>query len=533
MILMENEIAGLKKKLSKNRVLLYLIFSMLVLIAITRLLTLRHGLKLHPDEVVFFSSASSLFFNRPYQVYKAYPEGAFLMQMPFQMLRQLVLRLVHSVSDTQFFGAHITGRLASVLYFSLGAILGCTLLRIIQKKKLPIVLYAITIVFSLFQIEQSRYGTGEASSFFLLMAMLNCLALYLRSSKVGFLVAAAFISGALGGVKYPQLYFILLPIGAVLFNRRSSKTPLYFNIFIIIICAIAGFICLSPSVLKPGFLADVLFRETKSYFIRPNIVSTGTPLGHLLSLSLYHLFYADVPFAPIFACVGANSLFKKNENVNLTKMFSVFVPLVLVGFFVYNLFVPTLFFRTYYLYFSIIILYTSIGLSELFTRKYIKQIIIALLCVMVIRGGYFIFLLSQPQKDAGAPLYTHEKWSDDAAVTFIGYGFVKGDIASQATQIDRSDAFITKTPPLEAGDFCVIGGYQYCLARNRIFEIQNADVLSITNGWMAFRDKNDKYLFCQLYPDYYYYLFGFWLEGSMGTLYEFPSVYYFYRPSAD
>jgi hypothetical protein len=530
---LDNAPAGRSAKFTRKRILLIIIFSMLALIVITRLLTLRHGLKLHPDEIVFFSSASSLFLNSPYHVYKLYPEGAFLMQMPFQMARQLILLLMHYGDGSQLYGAHITGRFAAVFYFSLGAVLGCTFLYQTQKKTLPILLFAGMIVFSLFQIEQSRYGTGEAPSFFLMMAILNLLVLYLRSNKVWLLYVAAFATGVLGAVKYPQLYFILLPIGAVCLNRRSSKTPLAINIPVIVVCTIAGLICFSPSLLKPGFLNQVMARETNAYLANPNIVSAGTPLGHLLSLSIYHLFYADVPFAPVFAIVGVFSLLRKSEQTNSKLFFAVFVPLVFVGFFLYNLFITTLFFRTYYLYFCLFLLYSAIGLSELLTRKRFKPLLLALLCVMVLRGGYLTALLTQPQKEAGAVLYSHEKWSEQATVTFAGLGFVNGDIPSQATQLGMNDAFVTTTPSLEDSEFCVIGGYQYGIARNRIFEIKDADVLSATNGWNSFREQNEPYRFDQLYPDYYYYLFGYWLEGSMGTLYEFPSVYYYYKPATN
>lgn len=523
--------SGRSAKLSRKRILWIIIFSMLALIAITRLLTLRHGLKLHPDELVFFSSASSLFLNSPYHVYKTYPEGAFLMQMPFQMARQLVLLLMHYSNGAQLYGAHITGRFAAVLYFSLGAVLGCTFLYQTQKKTLPIVLYAGMIVFSLFQIEQSRYGTGEAPSFFLMMAILNLLVLFIKSNKAWLLFTAAFATGVLGAVKYPQLYFILLPIGASCLNRRSNKTPLAISIPVVILCTLAGLLCFSPSLLKPGFFSQVLSRETNAYIANPNIVSAGTPLGHLISLTIYHFFYSDVPFAPIFAIAGVLSLFRQNEHTNSRTLIAVFVPLVFAGFFLYNLFITTLFFRTYYLYFSLFMLYTAIGLSELFTRKRIKTLILALICIMVVRGGYLIALFAQPQKDAGAPLYTHEEWSDQATVTFAGLGFENGDIPSQATQLGMNDAFVTKTPSLEDSEFCIIGGYQYGIARNGIFEIKDANVLSATNGWNSFREENEQYLFHQLYPDYYYYLFGYWLEGSMGTLYEFPSAYYFYKPS--
>ena len=531
--LSENASAGQGTKLSRKRILLIIIFSMLALIVITRLPTLRHGLKLHPDELVFFSSASSLFLGSPYHVYKLYPEGAFILQMPFQMARQLVLLLMHYGDGAQLYGAHMTGRFAAVFYFSLGAVLGCTFLYQTQKKTLPIVLFAGMIVFSLFQIEQSRYGTGEAPSFFLMMAVLNLLVLYLRSNKVWLLYAAAFATGVLGAVKYPQLYFILIPIGAACLNRRSSKTPLAINIPVVVLFTLAGLICFSPSLLKPGFLDRVISRETNAYLENPNIVSAGTPFGHLISLTIYHLFYADVPLAPVFAIVGVVSLFRKSEPANFKIFFSVFVPVVFVGFFLYNLFITTLFFRTYYLYFCLFMLYSAIGLSELFTKKRIKPLVVALLCFMVLRGGYLTALLTQPQKDAGALLSAHANWSDQATVTFAGLGFVNGDIPSQATQLGMNDAFVTATPSLEDGAFCVLGGYQYGIARNRIFEIRDANVLSATNGWNTFREQNEPYLFDQLYPDYYYGLFGYWLEGSMGTLYEFPSVYYYYKPAAD
>lgn len=528
---LDNACAERSPKFTRKRILLIIIFSMLALIAITRLLTLRHGLKLHPDEIVFFSSASSLFLNSPYHVYKLYPEGAFLLQMPFQMARQLVLLLMHYGDGAQLYGAHMTGRFAAVFYFSLGAVLGCTFLYQIQKKMLPIVLFAGMIVFSLFQIEQSRYGTGEAPSFFLMMAILNLLVLYLRSNKVWLLYIAAFATGVLGAVKYPQLYFILLPIGAACLNRRSSKS-LAINIPVVVLCTLAGLICFSPSLLKPGFLSQVISRETNAYLANPNIVSAGTPLGHLISLTIYHLFYADVPFAPVFAIVGVIALFKQREKKNSRTLFAVFVPLVFVGFFIYNLFITTLFFRTYYLYFCLFMLYSAIGLSELFAKKHIKPLVLALLCVMVIRGGYLTALLAQPQKEAGAVLYSHEKWTEESTVTFAGLGFVNGDIPAQATQLGMNDTFITKTPSLEESEFCIFGGYEYAIARNRIFEIKDANVRSATNGWNTFKEQNEQYRFDQLYPDYYYYLFGYWLEGSMGTLYEFPSVYYYYKPAA-
>ena len=509
--------------------LLVTVLFMLALIGITRLLTLKHGMVLHPDEWVFFSSASSLFKGSSYQVYKTYPEGAFLLQMPFQMVRQFALQLIHYGGDLQKSGAHLMGRISSVVYYSLGAVLGCTFLYQTQKKTLPVVLFAITMVFSLFQIEQSRYGTGEAPSSFLVMAALNLLVLYLRKNRLFLLFLAALLSGILGAVKYPQLYFVLLPLCAAVLNRRPSKTSLFITIPAVLVGCALGFVCCSPSIGQPGFLNGILSREMDAYVANPNLWTVGTPLGHLVNLLIYHLLYADVPLAPIFALIGIIPLFRQRDQDGTAKFLRV-IPFVFLGFFMYNLFVPTLFFRTYYIYFCVCIFYTCMGLSALVKRKRWKPLVLALLCVMVLRGGFLIGLLSQPQKDVSEPLRSNANWKDRAAVTVLGNAFLYGEIPGDVNKVDVSNAFITQTPSLSTGEFCVTGPYQFGLARTMRFLIHDADVQRLTDGWNSFRDQNAPYLFEKLYPDGYYALFGYWLEGSTGTPYEFPSAYFYYKP---
>jgi hypothetical protein len=41
---------------------------------------------------------------------------------------------------------------------------------------------------------------------------------------------------------------------------------------------------------------------------------------------------------------------------------------------------------------------------------------------------------------------------------------------------------------------------------------------------------NAEYYIGSIYPDYYYWLFGWWVHGSTATSFEFPSVYVYYRP---
>ena len=509
--------------------LLVTVLFMLALIGITRLLTLKHGMVLHPDEWVFFSSASSLFKGSSYQVYKTYPEGAFLLQMPFQMVRQFALQLIHFGGDVQKSGSHLMGRVSSIVYFSLGAVLGCTFLHLTQKKTLPVVFFAIAMVFSLFQIEQSRYGTGEAPSFFLVMAILNLLALYLRRNRFSLLCVAAVLSGMMGAVKYPQLYFVLLHLCAAVLNRRSSRVSLFVTIPAVLGCCFLGFVCFSPSLLQREFLTGIISREMDAYVANPNLWTVGTPLGHFISLLIYHTLYADIPFAPIFALIGIIPLFRQRDQDGTAKFLRV-IPFVFLGFFMYNLFVPTLFFRTYYIYFCVCIFYTCMGLSALVKRKRWKPLVLALLCVMVLRGGFLIGLLSQPQKDVSEPLRSNANWKDRAAVTVLGNAFLYGEIPGDVNKVDVSNAFVTQTPSLSTGEFCVTGPYQFGLARTMRFLIHDADVQRLTDGWNSFRDQNAPYLFEKLYPDGYYALFGYWLEGSTGTPYEFPSAYFYYKP---
>jgi len=52
-------------------------------------------------------------------------------------------------------------------------VIGCLILRrFLHCGSKTLLLYALIMIFSLLHIEQSRYGTGESISFFLLMLLL-------------------------------------------------------------------------------------------------------------------------------------------------------------------------------------------------------------------------------------------------------------------------------------------------------------------------------------------------------------------------
>lgn len=73
-----------------------------------------------------------------------------------------------------------------------------------------------------------------------------------------------------------------------------------------------------------------------------------------------------------------------------------------------------------------------------------------------------------------------------------------------------------------ARDFA-IGGFQYN------FLPKKYSVFASSTAWRSFAAVNEEYCVGRLYPQYYYYLFGYWLSGTTGTAFEFPTCTVYYR----
>ena len=98
---------------------------MVFMIALTRGLTISHNMELHSDEHVFFTAAQSLkgYISGSSPVYeevKEYPEGAIVLQVPFHILTAIINRLAGADISPR-----LSGRIAAVFYFTVGAVLGC------------------------------------------------------------------------------------------------------------------------------------------------------------------------------------------------------------------------------------------------------------------------------------------------------------------------------------------------------------------------------------------------------------------------
>ena len=143
----------MKKQVENRRRAFRIVWLMILLIAVTRGVTLTHNMELHPDENVFVRAAVSLKdkvmgLGDVYEEAKEYPEGPYVFQLPFHIAAQIIKQASgHPING------FITGRIASVAYFSAAAVLGFFLLyRYIDRRHVTLLVYAATMVFSLFHI---------------------------------------------------------------------------------------------------------------------------------------------------------------------------------------------------------------------------------------------------------------------------------------------------------------------------------------------------------------------------------------------
>lgn len=162
----------LKRFQNEKRYCLLIVF-VVIGICITRGIGLTYNMSIHPDEKVFYSAADSLANYitggaEEFVEVKEYPEGAYIFQMPFQLLRK-GLEIVTGCEQN----AVIWGRVSSVFYFIIAVILGIMILKqFFGNSILSMAVYGLTMTFSLYFIEHSRYGVGDMISLFLLMLII-------------------------------------------------------------------------------------------------------------------------------------------------------------------------------------------------------------------------------------------------------------------------------------------------------------------------------------------------------------------------
>lgn len=371
------------------------------------------------------------------------------------------------------------------------------------------------------------------------MAVIVLTAQSLSSEKhrLMFIAAAFIFEGALTATKHPLLFFIFIPLYgiAVLMKRNTpSKKALY--TVIVLFALLIGFALCSPKVLHdPMYIVRASTREVGAYMGSYHISSAWT---HFMSMFLYSMLYSGFPLAPVFFVLAVHKMYiSRNRSNPVHSLLYIVVPLLTAVFFIYNIFVQLLVSRTFHPFFFLSDIYVAVAVGDwILSGKWRKASALVLCSFMVVRGSYFIYLLSEKDDSGRLANLISASADDNWNTTTILSGFLvlpDGYNDYPYLQVVNSDSerfSDSEATKLEHGELFIAGARDYTVYSryyNFLPSGHNDNLDSTT--WLAFLDANSEYYAGSLYPDYIYYLFGYWLMGTNGC-YEFPDVNIFYCP---
>ena len=519
---------------------------MILLIAMSRGITLTHNMELHPDENVFVRAAVSLKdkimgLEEAYVEAKEYPEGAYIFQLPFHIAAQMIKQI-----GGRPVSGFVIGRIASMTYFSVAAALGLFLLyRYIDRRYATLLVYAATMVFSLFHIEQSRYGTGDAITIFLLgMEILCCAAASEGKKKVPLLLTAAVLSGFLAAVKYPLLFFLCIPISVLwrLYRKKTLMRRIGFTAMLGI-AALVGFLFCSPKVVRdPLYIARVILTESRAYLRGGNLFTLGGWYNHVASVVVYSLCYSGFPLALGLMSFAIISRWKKSAiRTDIDFLFYLVIPLALLVFFIYNISIISLFMRSFYPFLFLSDIYTSTAVGELYENggKKLRWVLCMLAVMMICRGGFFLLALSEHNSGERVNRLImaaeDENWKETSLVATRPLSgpylpFDSNLLRNASEEYIQDERFLQPdTAELRPGEMVITGTEDFSRSNRYIIPFDNEMVHDLICNWETFQCVNEPYLIGRPYPKYYYYFFGYWIKGTTGTDYEFPTNYVYYR----
>lgn len=533
----------------ENRVFLLMCFLGAVIILITRALSLTFHMDIHPDEGVFYhgtdSLLNSLLYGTEFVETKEYPEGAYLMHLPVQALGRLIAWLTGQKMQLRLWG-----RISSVFWFTGAVMLGMYLeYRHLGKNREAAVFYLLTMCFSLFFLEHSRYGVGDMISLFLLMAVVTATAKWCACPKSrGWILAAAFLSGALGAVKYPQMYFALIPIVTwVLVNRDSQKRKLIAALGLLLIC-LAGFLVFSPKGIQDlSYFYRVIEREMGAYVTTNNGAGIHNNIAKML---LHHLFFLEFPMAALLLAVyGIKSLLSRpagyyRELLRAEQgekvLFHNVLPVTIFGFLFYNVLVENLIMRTMTPYFGLCPLYTAWIVSCLYREGRWKKAVVFLLTVLlVLRGGAMIWVTSsdyfckqyietvqtvlEQQDGSGRIITLRGNYVPHKSVIFEG----KEVQSLSLWEYEEQNNYDMEILP---GDVVITGALEFSQARKPLLPTDNPDAMLWYDTWEYFRQENREHFVGTSTPGWIYYLLGCTVPGNSFAGFTLPRSYIYYHP---
>lgn len=521
----------------------------IVLLIGTRFIGLRFNMEIHPDEDKFYQSVTSLLHslldpNVEFKEVKEYPEGAYLFQLPFQALGVAIGHFTGSIQEPQ-----VWGRIASVFYLGLSGILGMAILdRYLGKSRLSAGIFGLTLCFSLFFIEHSRYGVGDMISLFLLLLIIVLTAKGCEKENSHWYLLLAFAAcGAMGSVKYPQVIFGLIPLSVFWYDRKRMPWKLWKRRLLLYgLTAFVTFLLFSPKAMFDWrYFYRVIRRESDAYLISGTTFEAGGFLNHIAAMTLYSLLYADFPLAILLLILCFSEQFRNNRDLLYTEevdaqkrlgfLFSYVVPGMTILFFVYNLIPTLLIYRTYTPFFGLSALYCSNFAGKLVEkghwRRYAMWILMAL---MILRGAGLMFITASPERakqDFGAQVYqaADENWSSTILLGKYIMPFDRTDLKEPVELNIGEWKKYNGSTELTSGTLVVTGAYPFALAEEYLIPANTRDAQTIAQ-WQEFVQTNSEYFVGQSYPDFVYYLFGGWLRGGTLSTSMIPCNYIYYCP---
>gem|GEM_PF-2545400 len=279
-------------------------------------------------------------------------------------------------------------------------------------------------------------------------------------------------------------------------------------------------------------------RELDAYLGSPQKITIARIYSHFMSVFTYAMLYSGFPFMPLFFATEVISHHKKGRSPNsVDTLFFAVIPLLIIIFLMYNLFVQLIILRSFYPFFFLTDIYVAVYIAHLIEKRGAARLVSLILCaIMVLRGAYLMFLLSiKNDSDTMSRIVASavdENWNKTTILSgFIilptGYFDYKN---VQVINISDKRFSSASSMQLEEGELFLNGARDFALHPFLCGFLPAAyDRSEAVDIWNTFKEVNADYYVGTLYPKYIYYLFGFWIRGSSGTSHEFPTNYVYYR----
>ena len=171
------------------------------------------------------------------------------------------------------------------------------------------------------------------------------------------------------------------------------------------------------------------------------------------------------------------------------------------------------------------------GAGEWFCRGHgRRRAVVILAALLVIRGGWNIAAMTgdrgADRLDRRIESAAGETWR---RTTLLEPGFfLSFDPAGLRSPVSE-DLLHEEARELEPGEMVVTATQAHGRCAHYLLPCSHPEANTLIRRWDDFRSLNREYYRGSVYPEYYYWLFGFWIKGTTGTDYEFPTNAVYFR----